>query len=368
LRNLNLIKSIRKELTPQMSTYDQLGINWKPFVMFFQTPNVCGTHLNTDSEGFRFTSFKEKEYTVNELNGYSGEVSFIIGGSSAFGVGATSDENTISSLMSKQSDNLYLNLGGRAFGSNQELILFNQVAYNFKKIKNVILFSGLNELYLSKFRSQNEFFGPMFFNKIYNQNMQKGVISAKRKILRFFLYSIFKDSINYQSTSGKKVLKEAWLKTKDTIIQYSLKNKTIKNQNNEEQYQNHALNPNFAINQIEKNLFIWKNLSQSLNFKLIYILQPFSKWIKRQESSEEQSILKFSKHEQNFTINSLDENLYLDYTESLCNLCQKLDVSYFDYNDYFSNKYFDNKWIFVDNAHLTDLGNLEVTNKLIKLI
>ena len=76
-------------------------------------------------------------------------------------------------------------------------------------------------------------------------------------------------------------------------------------------------------------------------------------------------------HEQNFTINSEDkivESLYLDYAESLRKLCQKFDVSYFDYNDYFSNKYFNNKWLFVDSGHLTDLGYLEVTNKLIKLI
>ena len=33
----------RKELTPQMEVYDFLGINWHPFIMFFQRSNYKST-------------------------------------------------------------------------------------------------------------------------------------------------------------------------------------------------------------------------------------------------------------------------------------------------------------------------------------
>ena len=70
-------------------------------VMFTSTPNYSGGVLNTDRFGFRKTNFKNYSYSVENLNGIS-DCSLIVGGSTVFGVGSTSDGNTISSLMSKE--------------------------------------------------------------------------------------------------------------------------------------------------------------------------------------------------------------------------------------------------------------------------
>ena len=37
----------RKILTPQMETYDNLGVKWHPYIMFFQKPNYSSRIVNT---------------------------------------------------------------------------------------------------------------------------------------------------------------------------------------------------------------------------------------------------------------------------------------------------------------------------------
>ena len=114
----------RVELTPQMGIYDSLGQDWRPFIMYFHTPNIRSSTVNTDDLGFRITNFNGDEFSIAGDQFYHNDVSFIVGGSTAFGVGATSDSMTIPSLLSQKSGSLFFNLGGRAFGSNQELIGF----------------------------------------------------------------------------------------------------------------------------------------------------------------------------------------------------------------------------------------------------
>ena len=89
----------------------------------------------------------------------------MVGGSAVFGVGATSDNSTISSFLSENLGQLTLNFGGRAFSSNQELNLFSQVAYKYPNIKNIILFSGINDIYLTALEGHEDFFGNFFFSK-----------------------------------------------------------------------------------------------------------------------------------------------------------------------------------------------------------
>ena len=68
------------------------------------------------------------------------ELSFIVGSSAVFGVGASNDSNTISSIISEETSDKFLNFGCRAHVSSQELILFNQISPKFKKIKKSTAF------------------------------------------------------------------------------------------------------------------------------------------------------------------------------------------------------------------------------------
>ena len=205
--NLKQTKNPRVKLTPQMSMYDSLGQEWRPFIMYFHTPNVRSSTVNTDELGFRITHFNGCDYSIGGDEVYSNEVSFIVGGSTAFGVGATSDRMTLPSLLSQKSGRLFLNLGGRAFGASQELILFSQVAHKYPRINSVIIFSGLNELYLSRFRHSGGYFGSFYFAEQFKDAMNQSILSPKRKLLKFLLYPIFGEKIDYKRIRQKDLFK-----------------------------------------------------------------------------------------------------------------------------------------------------------------
>ena len=175
--------------------------------MYFHTPNVRSSTVNTDELGFRITNFNGFDYSIGGDELYSNDVSFIVGSSTAFGVGATSDRMTLSSLLSQKSGRLFLNLGGRAFGSTQELILFNQVAHKYPRINDVIIFSGLNELYLSRFRQSGGYFGSFYFAEQFKDSMNQSILSPKRKLLKFLLHLIFGDKIDYNLINDYPTLK-----------------------------------------------------------------------------------------------------------------------------------------------------------------
>ena len=114
----------RNLLVPQMRDYDELGMNqeWVPHLMYFHPRNVALKSVSTDEYGIRKTSGARTDSPT----------ALLVGGSSVFGIGATSDSTTIPSLLNAGTRYNWLNLGGRAFNSTQEVILVHLA--NIKKL------------------------------------------------------------------------------------------------------------------------------------------------------------------------------------------------------------------------------------------
>ena len=104
----------RYELAPQLKTYDNIGIEWVPHLMFTQTTNFRSEIVNTDCCGLRFNEKPNLNQSILDEK-ITGKKSVLIGGSTAFGVGSSSDQKTISSLLSNSPDHHFYNLGCRAF-------------------------------------------------------------------------------------------------------------------------------------------------------------------------------------------------------------------------------------------------------------
>ncbi len=343
-----------KDLAPQMRAYEKVGQIWRPFVMYFHSPNIKSKILNTDDSGFRYTVFKEQKYSVDELESYTNEVSIVVGGSTVFGVGASSDANTMPSLLSEKTNQLHLNFGGRAFGSNQEFILFCQKAHKLTNIKNVILFSGLNDLYLSQFQ-ENEDFGPFFFSEQFSLAMQNSILSNKRRILKAFLFPVFKNRIDY-SRIQKEDLKNIFTNFKLWNSDYKKRNKSF--------------DVDYAINQIKKNLYLWKSLSKTTPFNIYYILQPSPSWFEKDLSKEEITLFDFldKKNLGKNPISNLDKNLYEKYQKRIKSICLELEIPFLDTNKTLYKSNLNSRWLFVDRAHLTDLGYAKIVDLLSDLL
>ena len=331
-----------------MEAYDKLVSKWLPYLMFFHSPYYKSKTLNTDSRGFRVTSDIKEFEDVGEKG-----VSILVGGSTVFGVGATQDIKTIPSLLNKKTGNLWLNFGGRAFNSTQEFILFSLFRNHFKNIKEVSILSGINNLIL--FFLSNNFskdYSAFFFEATFNRaiaNINK--LSFKRSALKFFLKPFLSEDFNYRKANKKEIL-NAFFKSKKKEEKKEIFIKDI------------------VLFSLKRDIENWKLFSKALNFKLSYVLQPMANWIERDLSIEEKTLFSEldSSQENHFRIvkEKMDKNLYKWFQEGIETICKDAEVPFCDMNEKLSNEKQNNKWLFVDRAHLTDFGNELVSDILVR--
>jgi hypothetical protein len=339
----------RYEICPQMEVYDRIGIDWQPYVMFSSTPNHQSDVVNTDRFGLRNTIFNEKALKIESVKTYQ-SCSILVGGSTVFGIGSSSDHFTIPSILSDYAKVPCINLGGRAYNSTQELTLFTRLATYFPKIDNVIIFSGLNNLYLSMF--DERIFTSFFFSNIFNESMKNAILTPQRKILKFFLNPIYGSSIDYNKMTV------ADLRT--AIFKIGQKKPL-------EQQVRKKIDIPRALKAVREDLYIWKLLSESMHFNVSYILQPVPSWAQKNLSHQEIQLFDFLDQQNNALgdqkILSSSE-IYTEYKTSLENICQDLKINFFDANRWIGQT---NEWLFVDRAHLTDSGNLLIAKSLANL-
>ncbi len=337
----------RKELTPQMEIYDVLGSNWHPFIMFFHRKNYKSNIVNTDNFGFRYSEYDGFKFSpLSNFSDIENNISFIVGSSAVFGVGATNDKKTIPSRLSKLSKENFLNLGGRAHVSSQELLLFTQIASKFRKIKNVIIMSGLNDLYLSSLRNYSDISGPFFFSNKFKNAMTYENSSWERKLLRFFIAPILGEDFDFLNTRTLDLLKETF----KVILFKKTKNTSLKE---------NIFDINYTILQLKKNLYIWKKLSESVPFNLIFVLQPTLDWMNKKPTKEERIIFEYlNKQVDKVKITEvLSEKIYKKYSQELRALCEELQINFFDSNADLKKYINEKNWLFVDRGgHMTDSG------------
>ena len=308
-------------------------INIKPFVMFFNKENFISNTVNTDSLGFRHNFFNDDLKLQSDFYDHE-EVSLVIGGSCVFGFGSSNDSNTISSLLTKKTNHVYLNFGATAFNSKQELILFLNFFQKFRKIKNVIIVSGVNDLYLNLSSKQDEwgdFFFKSKFDKIHNYYKNRNNIKLRfRELLSKFSNNTYK-KIDIRNINFDK------------------------------------------IEQNFKNLFsLWFALSNNYNFNIYYFLQPLASWTKKKLSDSETAIFEILDNSNDDAHQilkkiSLIEN-HNKYNAMFAKISKKIGINFIDLNDEFKSlKSLDNS-LFVDRIHLTNEGYEEISKIILNQI
>jgi hypothetical protein len=332
-----------------MKEYDSIETIWKPYVMFFNKPNVKNDIYSLDKYGLRHNNFDEESLNINEFENSIFDKSLykefdqtaaIVGGSATFGTGASKDRYTISSILSNKSNIHYFNLGCSAFNGFQEIINFQIFQEKMEGIKKIIVYSGLNDIFLTYFNEINDDgYDPHYFSKIYLKNIQGHILSKKKRIIHFFFSDFVDKNFDWKNSSYKKIFYEIF-KKKNNV--------------------NKSVNKNDILRKIlNKNLKIWANYQKSLNVEVIYVLQPFSNWCTKENSEEEDqlfSITENSKIKIYEIFKELDHSSYLEYKKILEDLTRKYNLKFLDANNHIDAK-FNKEWLFVDRGHLNDRGN-----------
>lgn len=319
---------LRYALTPQMLDYDNLSQSWLPYLMYFHSPDYASTSVNTDTYGFRITCKGGEKINTFEKND-TRSVNLLCGGSCAFGVGATADAMTIASFLCALTNQAWLNFGGRAFNSTQEFLLFLFYRARIANIKNIVLLSGINNLilyYLSGLPEDH--LGSFFFSRIYSQSMQKATLSFRERLTDL----VFK----------KRNIRESLIVSADA--------------------------KGCVLEILERDIANWKIFSDAQGINLIYALQPFANWTDKRLSREEKALFdELDINPQNhFRVikNKLDLDLRSWFLASLKEICGTHNVRFLDMNAYLSKYARDEEWIFVDRAHLNDVGNRYIAQAL----
>lgn len=122
-----------------------LGNRRAPHTLHVHESGYRSGTINTDALGLRYSHCAGKRFSAAERGG-AARINLLVGGSTALGIGASSDEHTVASHLSMLTGEVWLSLAGCGLNASQELLLFLTHQHRFGEVGHVVLLSGLNTL------------------------------------------------------------------------------------------------------------------------------------------------------------------------------------------------------------------------------
>ncbi len=316
-------------LAPQMTAYSKQfhtdgDVEWSPYVMFFHPRNYHSTVVSTDSSGFRFSELDRNRYSITSSSELS-SARLIAGNSVVFGIGASSDKATIASRMmvhdSRQEP--WLNFGGRAFNSAQELILITLYRHMLPKINEIILFSGANNLFLARLPEIHIQEHGAFYNS-----------------WRFFDTINGENSFSFSSFFNKR---QKYIRP----VTYPENTRSL-----DERIR-------LAAELTLRHLDGWNALAKDMEAKLTFVLQPVSGWVRNKGCKEEEALLlELNNRPQWTTVQKdvLQNEVCERYASILETGAHSKGISFVNISPALREAANDDQWLFIDHTHLTDEG------------
>ncbi len=345
-----------KNMIPQIKFYDSMQPKWRPYLMFNHFSNIRSKFCNTDIYGLRFNSLKKnsKNKKISIFNEGKGKKNkgVILGNSTAFGEGSSTDSNTISSILSKISKFHFYNLCGRGYSGYQELMNFFLLYHKIKNLKKVVVISGLNDsilpFYIDNFDDYNT---PTYGYNLFNVAMSSIVTGWKKKALKYLLQPFFGNKVNFQALNRINFLDQMKVNKNTNILKVNSKKNLI------ESYKDI----------IERNFFLLSKLEESKKIKIYFVLQPVGSWCQKQMTLEEKIL--FSEENKNLTLKKIyqhvDKKKYKIVKKIIKDKSRKFKIKFIDLNQIFSEKKYAKEWFFLSRFHINDNCNKHIA-KIIK--
>ncbi|MGW2630803.1 GDSL-type esterase/lipase family protein [Streptomyces chattanoogensis] len=328
--------SHRAALTPQMLQYaekfdDRGDIRWLPYLMYFHAAGHRSEVVNTDSLGFRLSQGPDGQKSAVAEHLPEGPVRLLAGSSTAFGIGASADRHTLPSyLWSKHASSLpWLNFAGRSHNSTQELLLFLLHRHLLPQVDEIVLFSGFNNLGLSRLPAAVRGDHGAFFNCNDFYGQMEELRAKNRKGSGFGLFG-GRRSAGPAAPAQDRTLPEL------------------------------AEQIDLASELTLRHLDSWRILAEGMGAKLTYVLQPLATWVREEPAPQERLLFQELDALSDFgavygDISSMSARE--SYSKELQSGCERLGVNYLDLNPVLADALGPEDWIFVDRIHFTDEGH-----------
>lgn len=306
---------------------------WFPFLMHAPQQQTSPA-FNTDSLGMRLTAWPDGRTASLASLPIDGEVNLLIGSSSVFGWGASSDKATISSCLSRTTHSNWLNAGMNGCVNIQNLLMLLVSMPVAQKIGKFVILSGVNEL------------TSFFFSRIF-----------PKRFGSHFCHNQFFQELN------ARLIDEAGRVDRSNLPDWF------------EYIEDHTAQIALVMEAIAHALRAWSIFARSFNAELIFVLQPVYGWHdKKLAFGESEAISRFDafsgygSDQYGRMIRFLNQAYKNGYPASLEQECARLDISFHDLNRHFSQGLGDDQWISIDRVHHTDLGNNLVCKCLVEIL
>ncbi|MER5627533.1 hypothetical protein ABT061_41585 [Streptosporangium sp. NPDC002544] len=339
------------ELVPQMAQYEKYakgGIPWLPYIMYFNALNYSSPVINTDSGGFRISRSGMKRYSLQE-NLPPGPVSLVMGGSSAFGFGATCDQKTLASLLSENNTGTpWLNLAAPAFNSTQEVVLFLLNRHLLPEVRDIVVYGGLNNLVVAGLPGAAENYGQFFFSGEFF-----GHFNGQEVARTDVSHIPGRDSTSQNPLSRiARLLRPQSKKAEDAPSGPSAEERV-----------------EIATRLLLKDLDRLLELAEPTGARVHFVLQPTLSWTGKKRSAEEAALLEddtgmwaqmWAGFQPVFA-----EAVYTEHAQRVEEICKTRGVSFLDMNKSLLLSVNSDDWLFVDPVHLNDTGT-EAVSEILK--
>lgn len=264
-----------------------------PFRIERYPPNIKSKYINTDKHGFRKTKFKNTYISAEDIDKYD-YINILLGNSTALG-SCVADDDTIASNLSMLTNEPWINLSVGAAVSLTEYIHLIRFAYRAKKIKNIVFFSGANDIIANLLMGKQD------------------------------EYDNF------------------WRKYKNIGIDYD--------SSDQEKYE-------LTIENFKRNFILYSSLKKQFKCNIIFILQPYIDWMEKKLSPIEKDIFSSLDEAtiklQHAVFPSKDNtaNMYKKVVPYLQDIAREHNIVFINSANYFTSE----ETLFSDKIHLTELG------------
>jgi hypothetical protein len=342
-------KRRREAVAPQMDAYSRLANVLWPLVTVTARPETKTSVVSTDSRGHRITRMGERAVRSDDAPPDAG---FVLGGSFAFGVGASSDAGTLASALSRRTGTPYVNLGIRTGNSTQELI----AALPFAERSTVfIVCSGVNNMTRSGQRGFDPLFGPMVADPYFPKLSALPVAEVSKRLknpLRLVETQALSDELNRR-------LQRLEAESAQGAGERSRPSKR------KEQKSNWQVDPAAAVRLQLRDLRALGRIVPD-DALVVFALQPFAPRVSKELSAEEEELFALLDDIQGVKWHRLRDALSSEWDEFASGMeagSRALGVLFVDLSmaDY-------SGWCFVDRVHATDAGNEAAAALLAKVV
>jgi len=324
---------------PHHADYLGLEPEFRPFVMFTDEPNYRSPSVNTDKFGLREQYDAEGDYIdLKAVRATHPECNVLLGGSTVFGVDATSDRATLSQHLHRPGVPC-LNLGFRAATGQQELIMFLLLKQYFARVLNVVLLTGVNDCALAARPGTRIYpgFGGVFYEgAALSPARQQELLGVTR-----YRTGQLVDRVFVRSRAVRGVLRLFLGRGSGSApgARMSFDEKLDE-----------------SMGFVENTIHTWGRLQASGGFKVHFVLQPAIGWTKKPLTAIEREC--FDADVALFPETSLFSaaSTYQQCRNRLAASCERNEIEFHDANEWLDEAPHVGEEIFTDVCHLSDGG------------